>query len=139
MAIRIRAMSAQDYGAVIGLWMATPGIGLGDADTEEGIASYLARNPGMSFVAQADAGLAGAVLCGTDGRRGYLHHLAVHSAYRMQGIGRALVDRCMEALREAGVRKCHIFVFASNAEGARFWERMGWKTRTDLRIMSLEL
>ena len=132
-------MTSGDYQAVMGLWRSTPGIGLGDADTTDGIASYLMRNPGMSFVAQADAELAGAVLCGTDGRRGYLHHLAVHAAYRRQGIGRALVDRSMEALRAAGVRKCHIFVFADNAEGALFWERVGWKSRTDLRIMSREV
>lgn len=136
MAVRIRQMAAGDYEAVMNLWRATPGIGLGDADAKEGIASYLKRNPGMSFVAQADAELAGAVLCGTDGRRGYLHHLAVHAAHRRQGVGSALVDRCMGALREAGVGKCHIFVFADNAEGARFWERIGWKARTDLRIMS---
>ena len=137
--MRIREMTAADHPAVMDLWRTTPGIGLGDADTRDGISSYLKRNPGMSFVAQAEAELAGAVLCGTDGRRGYLHHLAVHAAYRRQGIGRALVDRCMEALREAGVKKCHLFVFADNAEGAAFWERIGWKTRMDIRIMSREV
>jgi ribosomal protein S18 acetylase RimI-like enzyme len=33
----------------------------------------------------------GAVLCGNDGRRGYLHHLAVAAEWRRRGIGKALV------------------------------------------------
>ena len=139
MTVKILPFTMADYDEVYALWQSTPGVGLSDVDSREGITSYLARNPGLSFVARADGRLAGAVLCGTDGRRGYLHHLAVASQFRRQGIGETLVDACLRGLNDLGCRKCHIFVFGGNVEGRAFWERVGWKLRTDLVIMSKDI
>ena len=125
-----------DYEAAYSLWEKAEGIGLSQADSPENIALFLARNPGMSFVAVAGGRLVGAVLCGNDGRRGFLHHLAVSPDQRRSGIGRALVDRCLAALAAAGMRKCHIFVLADDLEGQRFWKRVGWEARTTLVVMS---
>ncbi len=132
----IQTFLLDDFDEVLALWQATPGVGLSDVDSRACIAAYLARNPGLSFVARAEGRLVGAVLCGTDGRRGYLHHLAVHSEFRRQGIGQALVERCLARLKAQGINKCHLFVFAANADGRAFWEHSGWKQRTDLEIMS---
>ena len=76
-----------DYTPVIALWELSDGVGLSSADSPEAIQFYLERNPGMSFVAKQDGMVVGAVLSGHDGRRGYIHHLAVHPDYRRQGIG----------------------------------------------------
>jgi len=141
-----RVFLPSDYDAAYSLWGATEGIGLSEADARTNIERFLQHNPGMSFVAvdgEASAGaggaLAGAALCGYDGRRGYLHHLAVAPAYRRRGVGRQLVHRCLAALSAAGVRKCHIFVIADNVKGRRFWERTGWEERTSLLIMSKDV
>ena len=139
MAVTILPFTMADYDEVFALWQSSPGVGLSDVDSREGIAAYLARNPGLSFVARVSERLVGAVLCGTDGRRGYMHHLAVASPYRRQGIGEILVERCLSGLRAQGYQKCHIFVYGGNAEGQAFWERVGWKLRTDLVIMSKDL
>ena len=139
MSIQYNEMTIQDYADVIDLWQNSPGIGLSAADSREGISSYLARNPGHSFVARDQGKLAGAVLCGHDGRRGYLHHLAVWPAYRRQGIGQALVEHCLKRLKAAGVDKCHIFVYNTNSEAHLFWEKVGWLQRTNLVLMSKEL
>jgi ribosomal protein S18 acetylase RimI-like enzyme len=138
-AFTIRDMADGDYDAVHALWKATPGIGLSEADERRNIASFLEHNRGLSFVAEADGRLAGAVLGSFDGRRGYLHHLAVEAKLRRAGIGRALVVRSLEALRARGVRRCHIFVMADNANGQRFWERVGWFRRDDLLVMSKDV
>lgn len=135
----IRHMTEDDYDAVYALWKSTPGIGLSEADERRNIASFLAQNRGLSFVAEADGRLAGAVLGSCDGRRGYLHHLAVAPVCRRSGVGTALVERSLEALRGRGVRRCHIFVMADNAEGQRFWGRVGWFRRDDLLVMSKDL
>ena len=139
MAVTILPFTMADYDEVLALWQFSPGVGLSDVDRPEGIAAYLARNPDLSFVARVDGQLAGAVLCGTDGRRGYMHHLAVASPYRRQGIGEILVERCLSGLKAQGYQKCHIFVYGGNAEGQAFWERVGWTLRTDLVIMSKDL
>jgi ribosomal protein S18 acetylase RimI-like enzyme len=106
------------------------------ADERPAIARYLERSPGMSFVTVEDETVVAAVLCGHDGRRGFIHHLAVHSAYQRQGIGEALVERCLEALRRERIDKCHLFVYAANTQAQGFWQRLGWKQRDDLLLMS---
>ncbi|MFS1430561.1 GNAT family N-acetyltransferase, partial [Vibrio splendidus] len=75
--VNIREMAISDYDSVIALWCQTEGMSIRDADSKESIASYLDRNPGLSFVAESNNEIIGAVLVGTDGRRGYLQHLAV--------------------------------------------------------------
>jgi putative acetyltransferase len=135
-------MEKGDLAEVIQFWQGMEGIGLSESDSYSALSFYLQRNPGLSWVTRnKDRELIGAVLCGHDGRRGYLHHLAVAQGYRRKGIGRALVERCLSALRELKILKCNIFLFSLNPEGQRFWKAMGWKEREDLilmqRVMSL--
>ncbi len=136
MPYEIMPMTLDDYDEVYALWKDSEGIGLSSADSRGGIARFLERNPALAFVARDEYGLAGAVMVGDDGRRGYLYHLAVSPRCRWQGIGRALVERCLEGLRGRGIEKCHIFVYGENREGRAFWEEAGFATRNDLIIMS---
>jgi ribosomal protein S18 acetylase RimI-like enzyme len=137
--ITLREMEVDDYEDAFALWQVTEGIGLSEADSREAIARYLARNPGLSFVARAEDGtLAGAVLCGHDGRRGYLHHLAVRTGCRGQGLGRVLVDHCLAALQAEGIDKCHLFVKRNNPSGLEFWKKIGWSERS-LILMSKDV
>jgi N-acetylglutamate synthase len=136
MRVEVLPFQPQDYEQVIALWQATEGITLREADSREAILAYVARNPGLSFVARAGAVLAGAVLAGTDGRRGYLQHLAVAPSYRGRGVGRALAERVVEALSAAGIAKCHLMVRQENERAKRFWEHLGWTVREDISLMS---
>ena len=52
-------------------------MGLSEADSQENIVRYLDRNPYLICVARDGNMLMGAILCDHDGRRGYIHHLAV--------------------------------------------------------------
>jgi ribosomal protein S18 acetylase RimI-like enzyme len=139
MPLVIRPMIMPDYAAVRALWASCEGVGLSSADRPEALRSYLARTPGMSCVAVREAQIVGAALCGHDGRRGYLNHLAVDPTHRRQGVARRLVAHCLAALQEAGIAKCHLFVFASNREGRSFWRHIGWELRHDLAVASLVL
>ncbi len=132
----IRELTLSDYDAVLALWQSSEGVGLSDADSRAAIGRYLARNPGLSFTAWDGDELAGAILCGHDGRRGYVHHLAVRPSHRRQGLGKALAARCLDALAAEGIDKCHLFVFANNADAMAFWESVGWSLRVDLKVMS---
>lgn len=130
--ITIRVMTMDDYDAVIDLMSKTPGISLRDADSRESTARYLQRNPDMSFVAQVDGELCACVMCGHDGRRGYLQHLLVLPRYRRQGIAQALVERCLSSLESLGILKCHLDVFKTNEAAAVYWQSQGWQLRTDI-------
>ena len=136
MSISYREMTIGDYSQVNTLWERTAGVGLSDADTRENIAQFLDRNPGTSFVAFDGDSLVGAVLCGNDGRRGYIHHLAVADTHRGEGIGRKLVGECLKELAAINIHKCHLFVFADNHEAIEFWEKIGWEQRGELLLMS---
>jgi N-acetylglutamate synthase len=123
----LREMTIDDLPAVIALWNTTEGILPDDADDEERLARYLSRNPGLCLVAERDGKIIAAVKCGQDGRRGYLHHLAVKESCRRQGIGRALVDAVLRALKNQGIEKCNTFVLDGNQAGRDFWEHNDWR------------
>ena len=132
MTIDIREFRSDDYEAARLLWERTDGIGLSDADSEQNIAQFLARNPKLSFVALRQQNLIGTILCGHDGRRGYIYHLAVAATQRRRGLGVTLVQRCLAALRAEGIAKCHLMVFGANLQGRGFWTRIGGAERVDL-------
>jgi putative acetyltransferase len=136
----IAPMTPADFPDVLALWATTEGVGLNESDTPENLSAYLRRNPGFSLVARdAERRVVGAVLCGHEGRRGYLHHLAVSQDQRGLGLGRLLVDTCLAELKRAGITRCNIFVFADNDDGMAFWKHTGWALRDDLRMMQKQL
>ncbi len=139
MTCQISEMTIQDYDEAYALWQRCEGIGLSDADSRCGIQAFLKQNPGLSFTARKDDDLAGTVLCGSDGRRGYLYHLAVDSSCRRMGIGQALMERSLSALRAMGIQRCHIMVFKENETGLAFWQSEDWKLRKDIAILSHDL
>jgi ribosomal protein S18 acetylase RimI-like enzyme len=135
----IRAFEPPDHAAARALWSATEGVALGPGDAEAELHAFLRRNPGLSFVAADAEEVVATVLCGHDGRRGYLYHLAVRPSHRRQGLGRALVLACFAALEEAGIRRAQVSVFADNAAARAFWERLGGRLRSDLAVFTLPL
>ena len=122
----LRELTINDIGAVLKLWSSTEGLYLDDSDTEKRLATYLERNPGLCLVAEQNREIIAAVKCGQDGRRGYLHHLAVKKEYKRQGIGRALVNAVLRSLWKQGIEKCNTFVLNDNSEAKAFWEHNGW-------------
>lgn len=131
--MKIEVMKIDDYPAVYRLWSQTPGMGLNSIDdSRTGIEKFLRRNPTSCFVARVAEQVVGVILCGHDGRRGYIYHLAVSQSNRGSGLGRALVEHAIGALQAEGIVKLACVVFAGNEEGNRFWEHLGFKQRTDL-------
>ncbi|MCI8212202.1 GCN5 family acetyltransferase [Pseudomonas sp. S25] len=128
----LRIMTLDDYDAVITLMENTPGVSVREADSRESTSRYLLRNPGMSFVAEVESTIVGCVMCGHDGRRGYLQHLLVLENYRRQGIANALVERCLSTLESHGILKCHLDVLKTNRAAAHYWSAQGWQLRTDI-------
>ena len=127
----IREMTIDDYDEVYHLWEQTEGLSLEEGDSREAIEIYLNRNQGLCFVAYADDQIIGTVLCGHEGRRGTLRHIAVKRGYRGKGIARALIKQSLSALSKDGIKKCNTFVMDENVEGLRFWEHIGWYVLED--------
>lgn len=132
----VRTMTIADYAGVIDLMKQTPGVSLRDADSQQSTERYLARNPDLSFVAEIEGHLVGCVMCGHDGRRGYLQHLIVLPGYRRKGIANDLVECCLTQLESLGIVKSHVDVFKSNDLAQTYWASMGWILRTDIHRYS---
>ena len=132
----IREIHIDDYGEIHALWSRTRGMGINDADSSQNIEKFLIRNKGMSFCFLEEGTIIGTILCGHDGRRGYIYHVAVAEKYRGKGIGRMLVDESIQRLKEEGIDKCHLFVFRDNELGNGFWSATGWTKRDDIFVYS---
>ncbi len=138
--MKITEMKITDYDEVFALWKNTEGMGLHkQSDSRKGIARYLRRNPGLSFVARDNKKIVGTVLCGHDGRRGHLYHLAVDRSYRKKGIGKALVNRALSKLGAIGFSKCTLCAFVKNRAGRKFWRYIGWTEWPDIIMMAKDI
>ena len=136
----IRNMTINDYEKVYALWINTSGMGLNDIDdSKKGIAKYLTRNPSTCFVADDDGEIKGVIMCGHDGRRGFIYHTAVAKDSRGIGIGRALVNHALDALKSEGIIKASLVAFTGNKPGNAFWEKLGFKVREDLYYRDIRL
>ena len=136
----IRVMTKEDYDGVRALWMKIKGFGIRSIDdSREGVERFLRRNPTTSVVAVEDEKIVGSSLCGHDGRRGCFYHVCVDEAYRMRGIGKAMVVMAMEALKEEGINKVSLIAFTKNDIGNAFWKEIGWSKREDLNYYDFTL
>ncbi|WP_310602680.1 GNAT family N-acetyltransferase [Anaerosporobacter sp.] len=136
----IATMTINDYDELRQLWLNTPGMGLNEIDdSREGIARYLKRNPTTCFIAREEGQLVGSILSGHDGRRGYIYHTAVAVEARKQGVGSALVEYMIEALKEEGITKVALLAFANNELGNAFWESQGFTLRDDIVYRNKEI
>src|SRR6266478_691080 len=125
--IETREFAISDYDAALELWQRVEGLEIAEGDDRESVAHFLARNPALSRVATDGAAIVGIALCGHDGRRGYIYHLAVDPKYQGRRLGKRLVTECLEGLRRTGLERATIMVADDNPRGREFWKRCGWE------------
>lgn len=134
--MRIRPMTIDDYDEIFAMWQITTKRALSKADERSQIERYLRRNEGMSQIAEIDGKIVGTVLAGHDGRRGFIHHMAVLPEYRRRHIGRKLAQKAIECIAADGIDKTHIFCYQNNETGQNFWSSFGFEKRDDVFVFS---
>lgn len=133
-------MVPRDYDKVYTLWKSIKRFGIRSVDdSREGIDAFLKRNPTTSVVAIENDEVVGSILCGYDGRYGYMYHVCVKEEYRRRGIGKQMVVFCMKALQDLHINKIALIAFTSNDAGNAFWHQIGWKHREDLNYYDFTL
>ncbi|MBR5166050.1 MAG: GNAT family N-acetyltransferase [Ruminococcus sp.] len=138
--MEIRKMTIADYDGVYALWMSCRNMGFNDVDdSREGIERFLRRNPETVFIAVEDGEVEGVILGGHDGRRGFIHHMAVREKCRRTGLGTKLLDTCLEAMKREQISKVALLVFKYNEAGNAFWEAQGFTVREDLNYRNKAL
>jgi ribosomal protein S18 acetylase RimI-like enzyme len=134
--MEVENFNIEYYNEVIDLWKKT-GISVGSSDKVEEIKIMLNKNPSLFLIGKINDNVIAVVMGGFDGRRGYVHHLAVDPNYQKKGYGKILMDRLMEKFRQMGVHKLHLFIEKYNKEIINFYLKLGWQIRDDLIMMSI--
>jgi N-acetylglutamate synthase len=137
--IATREFSISDYAAALELWQRVEGLEIAEGDDRERVADFLVRNPGLSRVATDGSAIVGVALCGHDGRRGYIYHLAVDPIYQGRRVGKRLMNECLDGLRRAGLKRALILVANDNPRGRKFWKRCGWEEVPGPIVMGIDL
>ena len=133
--MKIENFNIQHYPEVLELWKKA-GIGVGSSDTKEEIALIIARNPELFLIGKEQEKIIATVIGAFDGRRGYVHHLAVDPMYQEIGYGKAIMDDLIERFRKKKVHKIHLFIQKQNKKVVDFYSKQGWEIRDDIIMMS---
>lgn len=136
--MKVREMKIADYTEVYRLW-SNVGIELKKSDERKEIQRMLDRNPKTCLVGEQEGQIIAAVIGGFDGRRGYIHHLAVLPSFQNQGYGSILLTKLLKKYKEIGVIKVHLFVQRNNKEVIDFYKNHGFIKRTDLIDLNKKL
>ncbi len=133
--MKIENFKMQYYNEVLELWKRAE-VGVGSSDNKEEIAIILDRNPELFLISKEEENVVAVVIGAFDGRRGYVHHLAVDPDYQKRGYGKAIIDDLIERFRRKKVHKVHLFIEKHNKKVVDFYSKQGWEIRDDLIMMS---
>ncbi|MDE1851792.1 MAG: GNAT family N-acetyltransferase [Candidatus Micrarchaeota archaeon] len=124
--MRIRSMRIGDFNAMYKVWKRA-GLDLnGIADERYEAGEMLRINPKTCFVA-VEKGVVGTIFGVYNGRRAWIHHLAVDPAMQGKGVGTALLRRAENALKGEGARKVLLFVNHTNRKVKSFYMKQGYE------------
>ena len=122
----IRSFRASDESAVVALWLdAFPN----DPPWNEPhgvVRRKLGVQPELFLVGEIGGLVVAVMLAGFDGFRGWIYHLAVASAQRRRGLGRAMVAEAERQLRDCGCLKINAQIRASNEASVQFCRAIGY-------------
>jgi ribosomal protein S18 acetylase RimI-like enzyme len=123
--VTLREAGADDATAVIALWQAA---GLTRPWNDPATDFRLAVESSASAVLLAEEGgaLAGAVMVGFDGHRGWVYYLGVDPARLRQGLGRALMTAAEQWLSARDCPKIMLMVRHDNAATKAFYTALGY-------------
>jgi len=133
--MQIVQFNIEMYDDVYRIWSET-GLTLTVSDTKEQVQRSLEYSKDLFLVGLVDEKIVAVVLGAFDGRRGYVHHLAVDPEYQNKGYGRLMMEELHHRFKLKDVKKVHLFIEVDNVGVKEFYLKMGWHVRDDLMMMS---
>jgi len=133
--MKIELFTMRYYHEIIDLWKRS-GIELSSSDTRDEIARILKRNPDLFLIGKENEKVIAVVMGAFDGRRGYVHHLAIDPDYQKKKYGKMMMDELIEKFHVKKTHKVHLFIENYNKEVVNFYRKLGWEVRDDLIMMS---
>ncbi|MHA2364681.1 MAG: GNAT family N-acetyltransferase [Candidatus Hodarchaeales archaeon] len=132
-------MATEDIPEVRNLWLKV-GFVLSFSDTIPEVKRMLSHNPDLCLVGYLkDNKIIAAVLGGFDGRRGWVHHLAVHPDMRRLGYGKKIMSELTNRFKKMKIAKIKLEILDVDIDVLHFYKKIGWDVRPELTTMSLTL
>jgi len=135
----IRQMNIYDFDEMLKLWEKVADIADILLDSKAKLERFLRKNSSYNLVCQAKNQIIGTILCGSDGQRAYIYHIAVRKDYESKSIATDLISEVIRKLRADGIEECRLFVIDDNYQEQDFWSNEGWKESRDLLVFSRQL
>ena len=82
--MKIENFSMEYYEDIIEIWRKA-GLSIGSSDTKEEVNRMLKKNSNLFLIGKVNDNVVGVVVGGFDGRRGYVHHLAIDPNHQKKG------------------------------------------------------
>ena len=124
--LQLRTYRPEDLPAVVALWRELFPATAPHHAPEESVRRMVAHAPDLFFVAEREGVVAGTVLAGWDGHRGWIYSLGVRPDLQRSGIGSALLTHALEALRRRDCPKVNLQILDSNRAVIAFYRRHGF-------------
>lgn len=123
--VQIRIYRLPDLSSVISLWEKC-GLVVPQNDPQTDIEKKLQFQPDLFLVAEKNGRIAGTVMAGYEGHRGWINYLAVDPDIQRQGVGRKLMEHAEKRLKALGCLKINLQVRTGNEAVIAFYEQLGY-------------
>lgn len=127
----IRAFQESDRAAVIELWRVC-NLTIPANDPSRDIDFCRLSCHGEVFVALLAGKIAGSIMAGHDGHRGWIYYVATSPDHRGKGLARALIRHVEAWLGAQGVPKLELMIRDTNTVVKSFYEKLGYETEPRL-------
>jgi ribosomal protein S18 acetylase RimI-like enzyme len=125
-ALIIRKFHLNDQEEVIALWRQVGVIRITN-DPENDIERKLKHSPELFLVAEIDGSIAGSIMIGYEGHRGWIYYLGVTPERQRSRIGSELMKKAEESLRDLKCPKINLMVRRSNKGVIDFYKKLGFE------------
>ena len=125
--LSIRPATEKDADAVVALWRACDLVASYNDPAKDFRFALGKPNSDILLGTVADGRIAGSVLVGHDGHRGWIYYVAADPAYRKQKVGRRMVDAAEAWLKKRGVAKAMLLVRETNTQVVDFYTHIGYE------------
>ena len=137
MTFSIRLAETSDREAIIDLWRRA-GLTRPWNDPVADFDRALAETSSCVLALDMDRALAGSVMVGYDGHRGWVYYLATDPDRRRRGVGRALMAAAEDWLKARGAPKLNLMVRGDNLDATGFYAALGYD-ESDVRVLAKRL